>query len=69
MTVLVFLISGIHPRKDVPAVRLALFCLFLALGLAMIHVSREDTYYAVMVSLLEEGFFMGRNGRLESERY
>jgi hypothetical protein len=47
--VLLFLIGGVHPRKDAPILRGGMFCTFLALGVAMIRVSRDGSYYAVMV--------------------
>jgi hypothetical protein len=49
--VLVFLIGAIHPRKHLLLIRLTLFSAFLALGVAMIHISRDGSYYAVMVPI------------------
>lgn len=47
--VLSFLLGAVHPRKEAPILRIAMFGAFLALGVAMIHVSRDGSFYAVMV--------------------
>jgi hypothetical protein len=47
--VLIFLIAAVHPRKEAPVIRGALFCAFVAFGIAMVRVSRDGAYYAVMV--------------------
>lgn len=46
---LIFLIAAVHPRKEAPVIRGALFCAFVAFGIAMVRVSRDGAYYAVMV--------------------
>jgi hypothetical protein len=48
--VLSFLLGAVHPRKEAPILRIAMFGAFLALGVAMIHVSRDGSFYAVMVN-------------------
>jgi len=50
----VFLLGAVHPRKEAPILRIAMFGAFLALGAAMIHVSRDGSYYAVMVGKLSQ---------------
>jgi len=48
--VLLFLLGAIHPRKEAPIIRWSLFFAFIALGVAMVRVTREGAYYAVMVT-------------------
>ena len=74
---LIFLIAAVHPRREAPVIRGALFCAFVAFGVAMVRVSRDGAYYAVMVwSLRRKKTICGemclrlwyRNGLRELER-